>query len=119
MRTSKAQQFLAVARQAFGRSADWIEFTEAIYRAGGPFSQLFPTQRQRKAFSRTQEAREIETMTAKLLEPGGIAAGQLVLRMPSSMAEALQREAEAAGVGLLALCIAKLSAPLSQSVTFI
>jgi hypothetical protein len=79
---TKARQFLEVAREAFGRSADWVEFSDAIYGIGGPFVRLFPTCKAREAFSRTPEAGEIEAMMQRLPDSGDDAAGQFVLRLP-------------------------------------
>jgi hypothetical protein len=41
----------------------------------------------------------------------------LTLRLPPAMREALDREAAALGVGLVALCTMKLATPLGRSVT--
>jgi hypothetical protein len=89
---TKAQQFLEIAREAFGKSADSVAFSNAVYGAGGPLSRLFPTQKEREAFLRTEESREVETMMAGLPEPDPNAPGTLTLRLPLAMREELERE---------------------------
>jgi hypothetical protein len=113
---TKAQQFLEIAREAFGKSADSVAFSNAIYGVGGPLSRLFPTQKEREAFLRTEESREIEAMMESLPEPDPDAPGTLTLRLPPAMREELEREAAALGVGLVALCTMKLAAPFGRSV---
>jgi hypothetical protein len=114
---TKALQFLEVAREAFGKSADPVAYSNAVYGVGGPLSRLFPTQKEREAFLRTEEWREVEAMMESLPEPEPDAPGTLTLRLPPVMREELEREAAALGVGMVALCTMKLAAPLGRSVT--
>jgi hypothetical protein len=121
---TKAARLLKIARVAFGRTSDWTEFSNAVYGIGGPFAQLFPTRAEREAFERTDECRQIEEMMEKL--QGGEDNGPLpptpterqarfVLRLPRSMFEALKAEAEAEGVSINMLCVAKLGTTLRGS----
>jgi hypothetical protein len=114
---TKAQRFLDIAREAFGKSANSVAFSNAVYGFGGPLSRLFPTQKEREAFLRTQESREVEAMMESLPEPHPDAPGTLTLRLPPAMREALERQAPAMGVGLVALCTMKLAVPPGRSVT--
>ena len=119
---AKAARLLEIAREAFDRASDWTEFSNAVYGAGGPYGQFFPTQAEREAFERTDESRQIEEMLEKL--QGGKPDGPLpatppegqarfVLRLPRSMFEALRAGAE--GVSINQLCLAKLATKLRQN----
>jgi Arc-like DNA binding dprotein len=120
----RAAQFLDIARKAFEGESNWMRFSNAIYGIGGPFSQLFPTQEERKAFEQTPEHAEVERMMSDLMggnddEPlrPAPAEGQarFVLRLPRSMFEALRAEAEAEGVSINMLCVAKLGTKLRDN----
>jgi hypothetical protein len=121
---AKASRLLEIARAAFARTSDWTEFSNAVYGIGGPFARLFPTPADRAAFEQTDEYRQIEAMLEKL--QGGDDDGPLpptpaerqarfVLRLPRSMFEALKVEAEAEGVSINMLCVAKLATKLRGS----
>jgi predicted HicB family RNase H-like nuclease len=121
---ARAAQLLDIAREAFGRASDWTEFSNAVYGAGGPFGRLFPTEEERKAFDQTDEHRQIQEMLEKLqggddeeplaaARPEGQA--RFVLRLPRSMFEALKAEAEAEGVSINQLCLAKLATKLRSN----
>jgi len=122
---ARAARLLKIAREAFGRASDWTEFSNAVYGIGGPFARLFLTPAEREAFGRTDEHRQIEEMLEKL--QGGDDDGPLpptpterqarfVLRLPRSMFEALKAEAEAEGVSINMLCVAKLGTTLRGSI---
>src|SRR4051794_218540 len=117
----RAARLLEIARVAFNGASDWMQFSNAVYGIGGPFSQLFPAQEEREAFERTDEGRQVEQMMSKLQGgdddgplPDVPAEGQarVVLRMPRSMFEALKAEAAAEGVSINMLCVAKLGTKL-------
>jgi predicted HicB family RNase H-like nuclease len=120
----RGARFLDIARKAFEGESNWMRFSNAIYGIGGPFSQLFPTQEDRAAFQQTPEHAEVERMMSELqggeddepLRPVP-AEGQarFVLRLPRSMFEALRAEAEAEGVSINVLCIAKLGTKLRDN----
>jgi len=122
---AKAARLLKIAREAFGRTSDWTEFSNAVYGIGGPFARLFPTRAEREAFEQTDEHRQIEEMLEKLQggdddEPLPATPTQrqarFVLRLPRSMFEALKAEAEAEGVSINMLCVAKLGTTLRGSI---
>jgi hypothetical protein len=118
---ARAARLLNIARAAFDRSADWMEFSNAVYGIGAPYGQLFPTREEREAFEKTEQGRQVEEMMSKLQGgndddplPEVPAEGQarFVLRLPRSMFEALRAEAEAEGVSINMLCVAKLGTKL-------
>ena len=120
---ARAARLLEIAGEAFGRASDWTEFSNAVYGIGAPFGQLFPTPAEREAFERTEEHRKIQEMLEEL--QGGDDEGPLpptpaerqarfVLRLPRSMFEALRAEAEAEGVSINLLCVAKLGTKLRE-----
>jgi predicted HicB family RNase H-like nuclease len=111
---SRAAKFLQIAREAFATAETWEDMWNAVYGIGTPFEKLFPTQAEREAFARTDEARQInemlENLQCKGTPPGRQA--RFVLRLPRSMFEALKAEAQAEGVSINQLCVAKLATKL-------
>jgi predicted HicB family RNase H-like nuclease len=120
---ARAAQILEIARKAFTRSSNWIEFSNALFGIGAPFGRLFPTPAEREAFMQTEEHRQIEEMLEKLQggedePPPAPAPGKqarFVLRLPRSMFEALKAEAEAEGISINQLCVAKLATTLRSN----
>jgi hypothetical protein len=116
---TKAQELLHFARQMAAKSKSWVEYHNAIFGIGGKLGELFPTQAERVAFGKTPESKEIERL---LEEQQGtddalpVAGGKLLLRLPKSMHAALLKEAEAEGVSLNQLCVAKLATQLRAEV---
>jgi predicted HicB family RNase H-like nuclease len=120
---ARAAKALKIAREVFDRSTDWIEFSNALFGIGAPFEQLFPTQAERQAFMHTEAHRHIEEMLEKLQGgrddeplpiPGVEKQARFVLRLPHSMFEALKAEAQAEGVSINMLCVAKLGRRLRE-----
>jgi hypothetical protein len=92
----------------------WVDANNAIYGPGGPFVRLFPTAKDRAAFSETEESRQIGELIDRLPEPkvGGKHreySGKFNVRIPKSLHAALASEAEAEGVSLNQLVVAKLA----------
>jgi hypothetical protein len=121
----RATRLLRIAREAFRGASDWMQYSNAVYGIGAPYGQLFPTQEEREAFERTEEGKEVRRMLEQL--QGGNDDGPLpevqaegqarfVLRLPRSMFEALRAEAEAEGVSINMLCVAKLGTTLRGSI---
>ncbi len=112
----KATDALEFAREAAKTAKTWVELSNAIFGIGGKFGELFPTQSERVEFTKTPEYREIQELIRQLQEDGGPAlidaSGKFLLRVPKSLHAALVAEAEAEGVSLNQLCLAKLSAQL-------
>jgi hypothetical protein len=112
---SRAQELLTRARNlAQAKGLTWVEANNAVYGPGGPFARLFPTARERLAFARTRESRQIDQLIDSLPEPPvgpqrREYSGKFNVRVPRSLHAALASEAEAEGVSLNQLVVAKLA----------
>ena len=112
---SRAQELLTLARKLAETSAlTWVEANNAVYGPGGPFARLFPTAKDRVAFAKTEESREIDRLIDSLPEPPvgpqrREYSGKFNVRVPKSLHAALASEAEAEGVSLNQLVLAKLA----------
>jgi hypothetical protein len=112
---SRAQELLALARQlAETPGLTWVEANNAVYGPGGPFARLFPRPSDRIAFAKTSESRQIDQLIDRLPEPPvgpqrREYSGKFNVRLPKSLHAALASEAEAEGVSLNQLVVAKLA----------
>ena len=112
---SRAQELLTLGhRLAKTPGLTWVEANNAVYGPGGPFARLFPTARDRVAFSKTGESRQIDQLIDSLPEPPlgpqrREYSGKFNVRVPKSLHAALASEAEAEGVSLNQLVVAKLA----------
>ena len=115
---SRAQELLALAAKLAETSGlTWIEANNAVYGPGGPFVRLFPNARERLAFAKTRESRRIDDLIDSLPEPPvgpqrRDYSGKFNVRVPKSLHAALASEADAEGVSLNQLVVAKLALPL-------
>jgi hypothetical protein len=112
---SRAQELLTRAHQlALVSGLTWVEANNAIYGPGGPFARLFPNAKDRAAFAKTKESRQIDQLIDSLPEPPlgpqrREYSGKFNVRVPKSLHAALASEAEAEGVSLNQLVVAKLA----------
>ena len=112
---SRAQDLLTRARKlAQSPGVTWIEDNNAIYGPGGPFARLFPSAKDRLSFAKTKESRQIDQFIDSLPEPPAGPqrreySGKFNVRVPKSLHAALASEAEAEGVSLNQLVVAKLA----------
>ncbi len=121
--STKAHEALELARHKASTCADWAEVWYYLYGIGGKLGELFPTQKERVAFSKTRESKEILRLLEELQEDDNdlpekltLARGEFLLRLPKSLHAALMAEAKAEGVSLNQLCMAKLATQLRASV---
>ena len=92
----------------------------ALFGLGGKANELFPTEAERTAFSRTPESKRIFALMDRLpypavkgfVELAATANGAISVRLPRSVHAALLAEAKAEGVSLNQLCLSKLVAQL-------
>ena len=111
----KVQDLLALARQlAETPGMTWVDANNAIYRPGGPLMRLFPTKADRMAYGKTKESKQIDDLIDSLPEPAVRPwpkeySGKFNVRIPKSLHAALVCEAEAEGVSLNQLVLAKLA----------
>ena len=110
-----AQALLALARKlAETPNLTWVDANNAVYAPGGPFERLFPTEADRVAFGKTPESLQIEELIDSLPEPAVRPqpkeySGKFNVRIPKTLHAALASEAEAEGVSLNQLVLAKLA----------
>ena len=112
---SRAQELLTLARKlAETTGLTWVEANNAVYGPGGPFARLFPSAKDRVAFAKTKESREVDRLIDSLPEPVTSPqrreySGKFNVRVPKSLHAALASEADAEGVSLNQLVVAKLA----------
>jgi hypothetical protein len=66
---AKAREVLAFARETAKQVADWIELDMALFGVHGKASELFATEAERAAFTRTAECKEIYALFDGLPSP--------------------------------------------------
>ena len=112
---TRARELLTRAHQlAQMAGVTWVEANNAIYGPGGPFARLFPKAKDRAAFAKTKESRQIDQLIDRLPEPTvgpqrREYSGRFNVRVPKSLHAALASEAETEGVSLNQLVVAKLA----------
>jgi predicted HicB family RNase H-like nuclease len=112
---SRARELLTRAREVAETSGvTWVEANNAIYGLGGLFARLFPNAKDRVAFAKTKESRQVDRLIDSLPEPPvgpqlREYSGKFNVRVPKSLHAALASEAEAEGVSLNQLVVAKLA----------
>ena len=112
---NRAQELLKLARKLARTSGlTWVEANNAIYGPRGLFARLFASSKDRAAFAKTKESREIDRLIDSLPEPSAAPqrreySGKFNVRVPKSIHAALASEAEAEGVSLNQLVVAKLA----------
>ncbi len=112
---SRAQELLTLARKlAETAGLTWVEANNAVYAPGGPFARLFPTVKDRAAFAKSEESRQIDSIIDGMPEPRLSPqrrefSGKFNVRVPKSLHAALASEAQAEGVSLNQLVVAKLA----------
>ena len=121
--STKAHEALEPARRMASTCADWAEFWNYLRGIGGKLGELFPTQNERVAFSKSREGKEILRLLEEsqgddnnLPEKLTLARGEFLLRLPKPLHAAPRGEAKAEGVSLNRLCMAKLATRLRASV---
>ena len=112
---SRANELLTLARKlAETPGLTWVEANNAVYGPGGPFARLFPSATDRTAFAKTEASRRIDELIDRLPDPPvgpqrRDYSGKFNVRVPRSLHAALASEAEAEGVSLNQLVVAKLA----------
>ena len=124
MSKAKHTKAVTVARELRADAEDWIDLHNKLFGINGAITKLFPTEKDRTAFSRSPEAQEVFGILdevdqekplrrpKQLAEKAARANGAISIRMPRSVHAALVLEAEAEGVSLNQLCLAKLMVQL-------
>jgi predicted HicB family RNase H-like nuclease len=113
--TENAEVLLTLARKlAETPGMTWVALSNAIYGPGGPFVRFFPTKADRIAFGKTRQSRQIDDLLEQLPEPPVTRepkrySGKFNVRIPKALHAALANEAEAEGVSINQLVLAKLA----------
>lgn len=117
---------LLTKAQELARSAEtWADFSNALFDPfGGLLTRAFPSKADRQAFAQTEEYRKIQDLLSEVMDRTGFVpgatpkkkSGRFVVRLPSSLHAALEREAKAEGVSLNQLVLAKLAVSLGELV---
>jgi hypothetical protein len=117
---ARAQELLTLASKlAETPGLTWVEANNAVYGPGGPFVRLFPSAKDRTAFAKTDVSRRIDELIDGLPEPPigpqrRDYSGKFNVRVPKTLHAALASEAEAEGVSLNQLVVAKLAMHLQS-----
>jgi hypothetical protein len=117
----KARAVLAKAKQIAGKCKTWAELSNFLFDPlEGEVVRTFPSAEERAAFQETAEYAQLRALVQLKMEETGILAGagpsksgRFVVRLPRSLHEALEREAEFEGTSLNQLVVAKLAVRLS------
>jgi predicted HicB family RNase H-like nuclease len=109
------QEILEFARKLSKTSGlTWVDANNAIYGPDGPVVRLFTTKAERSAYLKTEECKQIDELIDSLPEPPiqpdpRAYSGKFNVRIPKSLHAMLVNEAEAEGVSLNQLVLAKLA----------
>lgn len=102
------------ASQMFERAPDWAMFFREVLGVNGIVRKLYPTSEEFAEFEKTAEYAEIQTMLVKLRakslnkSPESEPIRVITVRLPKSMQDALNREADERSTSVNQLCISKL-----------
>jgi predicted HicB family RNase H-like nuclease len=102
------------ACDALEKSPDWATFFREVLGVDGIVKRMYPTPQEFAEFEKTNEYAEIQAMLVKLREknldksPGSEPTRVITIRLPKSMQDALNLEAEERETSVNQLCISKL-----------
>jgi hypothetical protein len=121
---AKAREVLAFAEKHASEGIDSMELFIVLFGPNGIATRAFETKAEHAAFSKTQEYKQILALMDRLPKPPvnehidltASANGAISVRLPRSVHAALLVEANAEGVSLNQLCVAKLVAQLRSVV---
>ena len=119
---TKPQEVLTSARQAALTSETWAELSNVLFDPDeGLVAKAFPSREERARIVKTKEYRAIRELIDSATQRTGLIegampkkSGRFVVRLPSSLHEALEAEARAEGVSLNQLVLTKLAVQLAQ-----
>jgi predicted HicB family RNase H-like nuclease len=119
----KAGELLRFAEEEARAVETWADLWNALFDPlEGAVGQAFPSRKERAEFLKTEEFKKIRVLIDEARERTGLVAGatpkksgRFVVRLPVSLHESLVREARHEGVSLNQLVVAKLSAPLGET----
>lgn len=115
-------ELLQVAKEVCESAPAWADLSNALFdQEHGILAKSFKSSEERAQFVKSDEYRQIKQLIRKAQERSGLVAGatptksgKMLVRLPVSMHEALEYEAEAEGVSLNQLVVAKLALQFSR-----
>lgn len=118
----KKSVILKNARELAKKTKTWADFSNALFDPfDGELVRALPTQKEREAFRKTKEYREIRALLQQKMSETGLVrgatptkSGKFVVRLPRSLHAALDREAVAEGTSLNQLVVTKLAVQLDN-----
>ena len=116
---AKLQELLKHTQSIVESGANFNEVWNAVFGIGARYSQLFPTKAERDAIDAMATLKKIRAIIANVPRPAGPVSeksGQLLLRLPKSLHQALADEADAEGVSLNQLLLSKIAVQLNRAV---
>ena len=119
---SKAQDLLTSAQSVALTAETWADLSNALFDpVEGLVSKAYRTREEREQFVKTKEYQAIRELIDQVTERTGLIegakpkkSGKFVVRLPSSLHEALEGEAKAEGVSLNQLVLTKLAVQMSR-----
>ncbi|HVX86245.1 MAG TPA: toxin-antitoxin system HicB family antitoxin [Phycisphaerae bacterium] len=120
---TKAQKLLKQARQLAASAPTWADFSNALFdHQSGILAKAFPLGPHRRDFMKSPEYHAISQLLADAMDRTGLIegatprkSGKFVVRLPSSLHAALEREAVDEGVSLNQLVVSKLAVTLKSA----
>jgi len=120
---NKAQRVLKEAERLAAISPTWADFSNALHdHDTGLLAKAYPLGPARSNFTKTLEYEAIGRLLEDAMERTGVIegatprkSGKFVVRLPSSLHFALEREAQEEGVSLNQLVVAKLAVQLKTA----
>jgi hypothetical protein len=115
---TKEKEILRLASQEAKSVSTWADFSNFLFdQETGLLAKMFPTRKAREAFMKTTEYKKIKRLLNDVRARTGMVegatpqkkSGRFVVRLPQSLHAALEDEAEAEGISLNQLVVAKLA----------
>ncbi len=115
-RMNKEKKLLFQAQQEAAKVETWADFSNFLFdQEEGILAKAFPKRKDHEAFIKTTEYKQIHQLLQDVRERTGLIAGstpkkksgRFVVRLPQSLHTALVQEADAEGVSLNQLIVAK------------
>jgi len=118
----KTSTVLERARELAMKATTWADFSNALFDPfDGELVRIFPTQKDRETFRKTEEYKEIRALLQQKMSQTGLVkgaaprkSGKFVVRLPRSLHAALETEAESEGTSLNQLVVTKLAVQLDN-----
>jgi hypothetical protein len=121
----KADRVLEQARRLAEKVSSWADFSAALFDySSGLVPRMFPDEMERQAFFDSPQNEEVDRILINLMRKFGVIggaapkekSGRFLVRVPKTLHQKLEVEAQAEGVSLNQLAVTKLSVPLEEGV---